>query len=262
MKDISELRITIDAIDDKIIELFNERSSVVKNVGIFKKRNLATNECFIRSGREAEVVRRIYHKFKDGVFPAKFATDMWRMVICASLSLETELTISVYESDADMYWLVREYFGHFTPIAKRKESEDVIKDIVDGNAQVGVFPVTGEGWWIHLSDNIKIFACIPFVLQANEEVHALAVARLKPENTGDDVSLLKLTADVEIDWNKIHAVFHKYTMDFKLLSQIGNLGLIEVKGFIHEQDERLTKIVKETGFAIVVLGSYAVPLRV
>lgn len=262
MKDISELRSAINAIDDQIIDLFNRRASIVKNVGIFKKQNLKSGTCFIRSGREAEVVRRVYEQFRKGIFPAKAAADMWRLVICASLLLETELSVSVHESDVSMYWLAREYFGRFTPMIRQKEAEVVIRNIIDGEAQVGVFPVTGEGWWLHLPEDIKVFACVPYVLQsADDKVHALAAARLEPEETGDDISLLKLEADDEIDQNLIHEVFRKHSVDAKLLSTIGNFAFMEAQGFITSRDKRLLGICKETGFAISILGAYAVPLK-
>lgn len=263
MADISKFRAEIDAIDEKLVRLLNERSAIVKNVGAAKKKSQKSNICYIRAGREAEKVRSIYDLFKDGLFPANAAAHIWRMIICASLSLESRLAISVSSGDDNVYWLAREYFGPFIPVRKRNTSEEVIADIEKGVADVGVLPVSDHRWWLELPDDIKIFGCVPFLLQNDiKEIKALAFARLLPEETGNDITLLKLTVDIKLTQKIIEETFGKLKMNATLLGSIGNAYLIEIPQYLSENNHLTAKIEEETGFAITVLGSYAVPLEI
>ncbi|MEI7669473.1 MAG: chorismate mutase, partial [Pseudomonadota bacterium] len=140
-KEISELRASIDAIDDKIITLLNERSKIVKTVGMTKKQRQKDGMAFIRSGREADVIKRIYNSFNNGIFPAEAAVHIWRMVICASLSLESQLIISVNKQDIEAIVLANSYFGSFTPINTHASNQEVINDLISGKAEVGVFTI-------------------------------------------------------------------------------------------------------------------------
>jgi len=256
--DIKAFRDAIDAIDDQIVDLFNERSRIVKAVGVTKKKYLANGECYIRSGREADVIRRIYTKFNEGTFPAPAAMQMWRTVISASLSLESDLNISVCESDHDVYWLSREYFGNFLPVFRRKTSDAVMNDLKNKKAQVGVFALNEGKWWLNLPQDLKVFACIPFIIGKKDTVSVVAVARLEPEKTEQDVTLLTVTAKKAVN---IKQVLKKHGIKAKLLDSKRNAHLVEAEGFISE-DETLDVLSKETGFAITVLGAYAVPVRV
>lgn len=258
--DIYKFRAEIDAIDDKIISLLNERSAIVKNVGIAKKNTLQENICFIRSGREASLIRRIYKEFGGGVFPAIASTQIWRIIICASLSLESRLNISAFGSGVDnrIYWLAREYFGNFMPVSLNSSSTDIINDVKNNNMQVAVLPVNGK-WWATLPEDIKIFACVPFVLKENEQIEALAVARLEPEKTGDDVTLLRLTA-ANITSDIIQDLFATYSIKATLLGSQDNIHLIECQGFIEQDSNILSDIIKKSGFTITQIGAYAAPL--
>jgi hypothetical protein len=113
-----------------------------------------------------------------------------------------------------------------------------------------------------LPDDIKIFACVPFVLRNDERIHALAVARLEPEETVDDVSLFKLKAGQAMDSKKMEAIFSKHGIKARVLSSAKDIYLIEAQGFIDGQNKALLSIMKETGFAVSSLGAYAVPLKI
>lgn len=257
--DIAKLRVSIDAIDDQLIELLNRRAAFVKDVGLVKKGVTEKGHCYIRSGREADIVRRIFKEFKKGAFPAQAAVGIWRIIICASLALESKLTVSA--TDERIYWLAREYFASFTPVKKYKNANDVIKDIKAGKAQVGVVALN-QKWWLNLPQDIKVFACIPFALRKGENPEALALAKLEPEETGDDISLLKVTVKGKVQAKHIESVFRAHKHAAQLLASAGNAHLLQVKGFVNAGEKALRAIQKEAGFAITPLGSYAVPLKV
>lgn len=260
--DISQFRAEIDAIDDKIIALLNDRSAIVKRVGIAKKNSQREGICYIRSGREAEVVRSVYAKLKSGLFPADASIQMWRMIICASLSLESPMSVSAFAPQGmeEIYWLAREYFGNILPVARYEATSGVWNDLASGKAQVGVFPVNGR-WWRELPQDIKIFACIPFLLPKNSPVKALAAARLEPEDTGDDITLLRIQANSSLNAPQVTALFSAHGKAARLLDACEDgFCLVEVQGFIGNGSALLTEITRQTGFAVTLLGAYAAPL--
>jgi chorismate mutase len=276
--DITNLRAAIDEIDNRLISLLNERSEIVKHVGMTKKKRQQDGQAFIRSGREASMLRRIFKAFETGSFPAHGAIQIWRMIICASLSLEAPLTITAFapEPNHEIYWLAREYFGYFTPVSRQPTAKRVLGDILDGKAEVGVLPLPDESfnnahdgsWWRELPEGIKIFACVPFILQNGASIKALAVARLQPENTGDDISFIKLQTDMNVSQSRLSSVFEKNKLEARWVyidttPSKERTHLIEIKGFIAEDAAALKAIKADIGSslnAITLLGSYAVPI--
>ncbi len=59
---LDELRNKIDAVDDKIIELYKERMEICKNVGIVKAKE---NKNVLNAGREKEIIYRLSSKVDD-----------------------------------------------------------------------------------------------------------------------------------------------------------------------------------------------------
>ena len=191
---ILEFRAAIDIIDDQIIDLLNQRSQIVKNVGELKKENHA-DSAFVRSGREAEIIRKIYKKFshKDAVFPALAATSIWRMIICASLSLESKFNVSFCGGN-DIAILASEYFGGFTDIIRADSIDNMLTEVESLKSQVGVISIE-DLCSIDLANDLKIFACLPFVLQKDKNIKAFAFAKTKPEASSDDRYIYQLISD-------------------------------------------------------------------
>ena len=78
------LRVEINAIDDRILELLNRRAKAAIEVGSVKKeRNL---NIYVPE-REAEILRRLTAA-NEGPFPNDGLKAIYREIISASLSLE------------------------------------------------------------------------------------------------------------------------------------------------------------------------------
>lgn len=272
---IKELRTKIDAVDQQIITLLRERCGYVRKVGMTKKARQESGRSFIRSGREADMVRAMYTTFADGEFPPLAAAHLWRIIIAASLSLESGLTVSSYfsEKQQDIYWLSREYFGNFTPISRQTTMRRVVADVIDNKAEVGALPVPGqapdESWWLKLPEDVKIFACVPFIIEGDEPPSVLLLARVEPEPTGDDVTLLIVETRQDVSQSRLKAAFDKHKVGVSWLKQENfpsehRAHLIEMKGFYTLQDTVLQELRQELGASLVamrLLGSYAVPIR-
>lgn len=274
MTDLSSLRASIDAIDDQLAELLNRRCDFVREVGAVKHRAQAPGEAFIRPGREARMVRRMAGLFRSGSFPMQAAAQMWRIIISASLSLEAPLTVSACWSDQqqDVYWHAREYFGNITPVTRQSGSRGVLSDVAEGRASVGALPMPDDspegGWWFKLPQGVRVFACAPFILTPQSAVRALLVARVEPEETGDDVTLFSIETGRDVSQSRLKLLFEKHGKSARWQAiatfPSGNRAhLVELTGFIAADDPVLAAIGADLGGLLLAtnrLGAYASPL--
>jgi chorismate mutase len=278
--ELLSFRKQIDEIDDTIISLLKERINIVSRVGEYKKRT-APGRCPIRPAREAEMIRRVIKKFEDSKFFPAAAAAMWRIIIGASTSVESNLTLSVFtpDRDNDYFWMAREYFGPFIPIIKQPHIKRVLGDVMDGKAAVGIVPMLRSSdttfWWTNLvqqgNDIPKVFARIPFVYSGTpgrDAPSALAISRLIPEPSGDDCSLMVLEADHNVSQNKLQSAFANAKLDatwinIATLSPSARHHLIEVKGFVtleHQSVEVLLNTLGSAVYNLNFIGAYAVPV--
>lgn len=227
-KNISDYRKSIDEIDGKIIDLLKKRLKIVEQVGEYKQLNeVDKSPIFLRPGREADMLRSLINTAKDTYSPAVIA-NIWRNIISFSLNTEQEMGISVYNEQD--YWLSREYFGSFSKITKHETSEEAIKAVSENSSQIVVFSIDNDKWWLNLPPDIKIFARIPFV-EGEDKRHAFAAAKVAPEKTSDNTSLLLVKNTEKIK-------------DYSVLDTYGDNMLVSVKGFYENS-----------------LGVYATPIK-
>jgi chorismate mutase/prephenate dehydratase len=278
--ELIEFRRQIDELDEKIAILLLERTEVVANVGRFKNKT-TPGQCPIRAGREADQIRRIIKRFENTNFPPAAAAAIWRTLIGASTAVESPLSLSVFtpDRDNDLYWLAREYFGPFIPAARQPQVKRVIGDVMDGKAAVGIIPMLHSAdttyWWTNLmeqgSDIPKIFARIPFVLPDVPERNAPsahAIARITPEPSGSDHSLLVMEADHNVSQNKLQTAFASARLEatwlnIATLNPASRHHLIEIKGFVlpeHPIIQSLLAGLSNSIFKVNFLGTYAVPV--
>lgn len=283
---LTELRRKIDEIDDRIIQQFIERINIVKQVGELKQKTSIT-PCPIRSGREAEMVRRIIEKFRPTDFPTSAAASIWRIIIGASTGVESKLTLSVFsdEKENSLYWLAREYFGSNAPIIKQPHIKRIIGDVMDDKASVGIVPflrsADTSNWWSALvqhgtknppeNNAPKIFAHIPFVytdIPGKDIPSALAIAKITPEPSGDDMSLIVIEADYNVSQHRLQTAFIKEKLEvtwinIAAMNPSSRHHLIEIKGFIKPEHEAFVAATSSLGrsiFGSYFLGAYATPM--
>ncbi len=276
--ELIKFRKEIDAIDAELIALINKRCNIVAKVGAYKKKNGATG-CFIRAGREADMVRYVHEEFTGTKFNPVAAAAIWRLIIAASTRIESDLRVAVYAPDQQdkLFWLAREYFGSFTEVSKHPNSNRVVGEVVSGKAEVGILPAfTDEDadWWVTLSqqegDAPVVFAQVPFVASKSETQRfaSFAIGRIEPEPTDDDVTLLAIhTGDVSI--NKLMAGFATAGLKASRVQFINHTAsgmlyhLIKLEGFVKADDKRLAKVQEQLGELITLwkwLGAYATPI--
>ena len=90
MSRIQELRKKIDELDDRLLDLLNERARIVIEIGNIKKNEKLE---FHSPSREREILERLTTRNK-GPFPQDTLKAVYREILSSSLSLERPLRIA------------------------------------------------------------------------------------------------------------------------------------------------------------------------
>ncbi len=154
--DLTKLRDKIDAIDEKLLELFNQRAECAIQVAVAKKADLKKSETveFFRPDREAQVIQRI-KDINNGPLSDKEAGRLIREVMSACLALEQPLEIA-YLGPEGTFTQVAAYkhFGNSVKTVAMSCIPDVFAAVQAGHADYGLVPVENstEGVISHTLD--------------------------------------------------------------------------------------------------------------
>lgn len=137
-KRIQELRKKIDEIDDKLLELLNQRAQTVIEVGNIKK---AEKLDFHSPSREREIIERLT-AHNQGPFPQDTLKAVYREILSSSLSLERPLKVAYLGPRATFTHMAgMQQFGlaaQYVPVESIKE---VFSEVERGRADYGIVPV-------------------------------------------------------------------------------------------------------------------------
>jgi len=152
---LKRIRARIDAIDDQILALINERATAAGDVAAAKQ---AAGESadFYRPAREAEVLRRLRD---DNAGPLADAdvTRLFREVMSACLALQRPLTVAFLGPEGTFTQeAALKHFGHSIVSAPMDNIDAVFREVESGEAAYGVVPVENstEGMVTHTLDRL------------------------------------------------------------------------------------------------------------
>ena len=162
--ELDELRGQIDAADDKILGLLNQRAGLVGRVAELKS-ELAVP--FYVPSRERQIADRL-SATNPGPFPTEAIRSVFQEIFSACLALEKGVRIAYLGPEGTFsHMAVKQQFGlsaRATPIGT---IPGVFEEVARGGADFGVVPVenTTEGGIIHtfdtfLESDLKISAVI------------------------------------------------------------------------------------------------------
>lgn len=147
------IRERIDALDEQIQTLINERAGCALQVADIKIRSGETDH-FFRPEREAQVLRNIEARNKGPLDPEKMAR-LFREIMSACLALERPLKIA-FLGPAGTYNHVAtvKHFGQFIEHQPVHNIEDIFRAVESGQAHFGVVPIENstEGVITHTLD--------------------------------------------------------------------------------------------------------------
>jgi chorismate mutase / prephenate dehydratase len=280
---LDDLRRQIDEIDRMLHDLLIRRSEVVEQIGALKGGERDNGVVYLRPGREAIVLRRLIERHR-GPLPRATLVRIWRELMSAYLKLQGTFSAAVYAppNRASGFWdLARDHFGGLTPIERHEKTQRVLGAVIDGEASVGVLPLPVEDepdhWWrLLMTADTKVprvVARLPFGLSSSERgkrVEALVVARIPPEETGRDRSLVAVETRGEISRATLAAGFRAEKLEAAFMVSgvpAGERGqylhLLELPLFLDGADARLARIAEKLGQdlrQVWLIGGYAEPL--
>src|SRR3954469_22058754 len=243
---LNALRQEIDAIDGDLHKLIRRRASLVGEITAAKP----SGGLALRPGREANVLRQRLATH-DGAFPAAAVYRMWREMMSAFALMQTPaLKIAVCRpADQPGYWdLARDHFGCQIPLIGFESPAQVLAEVRTSPTTVGVVPAPIEAdtapWWPLLASGEatlpNVVARLPFLAMPNaraRRISALGLARMEPEESGDDRALIALETPAGLSRDRIGAGLAKAALPAftSVLDQIvGGVHhyLIELPGVI------------------------------
>jgi chorismate mutase/prephenate dehydratase len=154
--DLQSLRNQIDAIDDQLLKLFNERAACAIRVAEAKKNNLQDGESleFFRPDREAQVMKRI-KALNKGPLKNTEVARLIREVMSACLALEQPLKIAYLGPEGTFTQAAAlKHFGHSVETVALSCIPDVFSEVEGRHADFGLVPVENstEGVISHTLD--------------------------------------------------------------------------------------------------------------
>ena len=283
--DLKNVRREIDLIDDAIQDLLMKRTELVVEVAAAKARaaSAAGQGSFIafRPNREADVLRRLASRQK-GHFPLKVVFRLFREIIATMTRIQGPFRVDVFGADNTLaYWdLARNYYGSSTPMELHDNAREVLRRADQDPSVVGILPepgnYTGGDWWPALAmsekqSRARVVARLPFldIADEDEEPTALVVTQAAYEPTGDDTSLLVVSASGDVSEATLAA---RVKVAGFVAERIGvaqtkdggawRHNLFAVQSYVAEDDPRVAALTAEgPAERAVVIGGYANPVK-
>jgi chorismate mutase/prephenate dehydratase len=243
------LRDKIDAFDNEILRLLEQRTAVVEEVAVYKKQSGAA--VFIRPNREAQIIRRlISQRTKLSVQPA-LITQLWRDLMMASLQLECPFSVAVCNTGSEALLAARNHFGALTPLQSYDTPTAALNAVAENTALLAVLPCPStDAWWTALTEptyqGINFVFKLPFLASPNNPSF-IVMGHVPFEPSGDD----KTVALIE----KQDATPLPTATAYSVLAQHQNKVLLELNGF-YPPDTPLNGLPANRQY----LGGYATPL--
>jgi len=148
---LAKLRQEIDAVDDRILGLLNQRATLVLQVGALKSE--ARSDFHVPS-REREIYERLTAA-NPGPFPAEAVRGVFREIISASLALESPMKVAFLGPKATFSHLAAmQQFGLSAELSPERSIPAVFEAVEKGEAYYGLVPVENstEGMISHTLD--------------------------------------------------------------------------------------------------------------
>lgn len=137
-KSIEECRIEIDKIDEKIVNLLNERLLYGKQIG---KEKFSKGNQILDTGREKEVLERL-QSINNGPLAENVLHYIYSVIITATKEIQKPLMISYLGPEATYTHIAAmNYFGHSGTFVPKYNIKDIFADVERGDSNFGVVPV-------------------------------------------------------------------------------------------------------------------------
>ncbi len=151
-----DIRKEIDLIDQKLLELFNQRARFAEQVARIKKESDGKNAVFYRPEREAQVLRKVIEQ-NPGPLPNNAVALIFRELMSSCLALEQALKVAYLGPEGTFTQSAAlKHFGHGIEAKPLAAIDEVFREVATGTVDYGVVPVENstEGMVNHTLDNL------------------------------------------------------------------------------------------------------------
>ena len=139
--DIQGIRAQIDAIDEQIHELLNQRARCAQQVGVTKQAQGLHTADFYRPEREAQVLRKAIER-NAGPLRNEEIARLFREIMSACLAQEEPLKIGFLGREGTFsQQAVYKHFGHSVRALPLPAISEVFEEVQAGHADFGVVPI-------------------------------------------------------------------------------------------------------------------------
>jgi len=150
--ELAALRVAIDAVDDRLLELLNERGRLAERVAQTKT---SSGRPFYVPLRERAIIDRV-QAMNPGPFPTSAIRPVFQEIISACLSLEGGPRVAFLGPEGTYtHHAVKRHFGASAPALPCGSIAAVFAEVERGSADFGVVPVenSSEGVVSHTLDS-------------------------------------------------------------------------------------------------------------
>ncbi len=242
---LADLRLKIDALDSELLRLVDERAALGKAIGEAKVREEGVNASvsLLRPDREAMLIRKLIAMPRQAASEA-VVVRIWRELISENLRIQGQahggLNLNLCASDQSQEVLVwaRERFGFAPSYGYVNDAPSAIAAARDVR-QLSILSLDPRGgaWWARLlaEPKVRVIAALPEL--STGRPHALALAAIAPEPTGDDLTFW--VSDSPERENKLIEILSQRGFAAEWLCTAQGLKLFSLAGYVQEHDERL-----------------------
>ncbi|TWH64972.1 chorismate mutase [Azomonas agilis] len=154
---LKALRVRIDTLDERILELISERARCAQEVAHVKMANLAEGEepVFYRPEREAWVLKHIM-ELNKGPLSGEEVARLFREIMSSCLALEQTLKVAYLGPEGTFTQAAAlKHFGHSVKSLPMAAIDEVFREVVANAVNFGVVPVENstEGAVNHTLDS-------------------------------------------------------------------------------------------------------------
>ena len=135
------LRNRIDAIDEQILQLLNQRAQAAIEVGEVKH-EFGQQDSILKPEREAQIIRRLEELNAKQTFPKDGVHAVWAEIISACRGLELGLVVAYLGPEGSFSeQAALEFYGHAVQKLPCVSFDEVFRAVEAGRADVGMVPV-------------------------------------------------------------------------------------------------------------------------
>jgi chorismate mutase/prephenate dehydratase len=135
---LAGLRERIDALDEAILDLLNQRAEVSLEVGRHKA---GSAEPIFKPRREKEVITRL-QVLNPGPLPDRHLYSIYREIMSSSRRLQRpERVVYLGPEGTFSYFAGIEFMGHMAELTPKSNLEEVFRAVADGKAELGIVPL-------------------------------------------------------------------------------------------------------------------------